>query len=54
MEIKDKEEKIVDIVERGFEGKKTRLIDFLERNLKSNIKNNRSRRFTIPFEFMFS
>ena len=30
-DLKDKEEKIVDIVERGFEGKKTRLIDFLEK-----------------------
>ena len=50
--LKDKEEKIVDIVERGFEGKKNKIDRFSrEEILNQTLKIIEVEDFTIPFEF---
>ncbi len=51
-DLKDKEEKIVDIVERGFEGKKNKIDRFSrEEILNQTLKIIEVEDFTIPFEF---
>ena len=51
-DLKDKEEKIVDIVERGFEGKKNKIDRFSrEEILNQTLKIIEVEDFTIQFEF---